>query len=205
MPPSWVGLARQRMVTPQQIVLSPLRPFQDKCHCYPCYYSHRLWHRLLLQASHKREMLSCSSTSGTHARWHDVVSVLGVSQQLKQQIAGRHTDATSHSSNVQQSRLLFIVHLHSMLHGVWETQCRHIPAVGPSLCKLKGLPDVTQHFLAPLAVTHTQQTLIVVLIIPVSKQQVKLDHLYQLIVTVGVLWCKVQSSHLWAATHCVTT
>lgn len=67
----------------------------------------------------------------------------------------------------------------------------HIAAVRTTPCKFKGLPDITQHFFAPLAVTHTQQTLIVVLVVPVSKQQIEFDHLYQLIVAVGMLWCKV--------------
>ena len=52
-------------------------------------------------------------------------------------------------------------------------------------------PDVAQHLFAPLGVAQAQQALVVVLIIPVSQQQVQLHHLNQLIVAVRMLWGKV--------------
>ena len=57
-------------------------------------------------------------------------------------------------------------------------------------------PNIAQHLFAPFAVAHAQQALIVVLIIPVSQQQIQLDHLNQLIVAASMLRGKVQPCDL---------
>ena len=63
-------------------------------------------------------------------------------------------------------------------------------------CGTRGIPDIAQHFPRPFGLIAREQALIVVLIMPVSQQQVALDHLDQFVVAACVIRREPEPGHL---------